>query len=84
MHRKPPLQGKLCPYWVEDGSQYDLVGAALQDDLHVSLEQAGLGEELGLCRKGLWRLCAIGLPSEHWTLESKRGVHGETLKTVPR
>lgn len=35
---KHPLLGKLlCPYRMEDGPQYDLVGAALQDDLNVSL-----------------------------------------------
>lgn len=44
----------LSPYRMKDGSQYDLIGAALQDDLNVSLQKTGLGEELGLCCEWLW------------------------------
>lgn len=70
-------------YRMEDGAQDDLVGAALQDDLNVSLEQTGLGEELGLCRKGLGRLGAVGLPPEHRTLGGGE-AGGESLKRPPR
>lgn len=58
-------------YRVEDGAQDDLVGAGLQNDLHVSLQQARLGEELGLSCKGLWRLCPISFPFKCWTLRKK-------------
>lgn len=54
---------------VEDGTQDDLVGAALQDDLHVPLEQTRLREELGLGSEGLWRLRAVRLALERRTLE---------------
>jgi hypothetical protein len=54
---------------VEDGTQDDLVGAALQDDLHVPLEQTRLREELGLGSEGLWRLRAVRLTLERRTLE---------------
>lgn len=46
-------RGVTVSYRMEDGAQYDLVGAALQDDLHVSLQKSGLCEELGLCCKRL-------------------------------
>lgn len=58
-------------YRVEDGSQYDLVGAALQDDLNIPLEQTGLGEELGLGCEGLRRLRAVSFPPEHRTLGTR-------------
>lgn len=54
---------------MEDGTQDDLVGAALQDDLHVPLEQTRLREELGLGSEGLWRLRAVRLALERRTLE---------------
>lgn len=58
-------------YRVEDGSQDGLVGAGLQRDLHVSLQQTGLGEELGLGCKWLRRLCTVGFPLERRTLRTK-------------
>lgn len=81
---RSPLLGKRRPYRVEDGSQYDLVGAALQDDLNISLEETRLGEEFGLCCEGLRRLCAVGLPPEYWTLELKRSSWSNTLKLGPK
>lgn len=56
---------------MQDGSQDDLVGAALQDDLDVPLQQPRLGEELGLGGKRLWALRAVGFPLEGGTLERK-------------
>lgn len=61
-------------YRVKDGSQYDLVGATLQDDLNISLQETGFGEEFGLCCEWLWRLCTIRLPSECGTLERRKQI----------
>lgn len=57
------------PDRVQDGSQDDLVGAALQDYLDVPLQQSRLGEELGLGSKRLWGLRAVGFPLEGRTLQ---------------
>lgn len=73
--------GVVCvcvSYRVHDGSQYDLVGTALQDDLNVSLQKTRLREELGLRRKGLRRLCSICFPFERWTLERRKHVNIQT------
>lgn len=59
------------PDRVQDGSQDDLVGAALQDDLDVPLQQPRLGEELGLGGKRLRALRAVGFPLESGALERK-------------
>lgn len=41
-------------HWMKDGAQDVLVGAALQDDLNVSLQKSGFSEEFGLCCKWFW------------------------------
>ena len=51
-------------YRMKDGAQYDLVGAALQNDLNISLQKTGFGEEFGLCSKRLWCFCTIRFPPE--------------------
>lgn len=57
------------PDRVQDGSQDDLVGAALQDNLDVPLQQPRLGEELGLGGKRLRGLRAVGFTLEGGTLQ---------------
>lgn len=59
------------PHRVQDGPQDDLVGAALQDDLDVPLQQPRLCEELGLGSKRLRGLCAVGFPLEGGTLRRR-------------
>lgn len=61
--------GGGVPDRVQDGSQDDLVGAALQDDLDVPLQQPRLGEELGLGGKWFRALRAVGFPLEGGTLQ---------------
>lgn len=41
-------------HWMKDGAQDVLVGAALQDNLNVSLQKSGFSEEFGLCCKWFW------------------------------
>ncbi len=63
----------LCFFYrVKNGSQYDLVGAALQDDLNISLQKTGFGKELGLCCERLRRLCTICFPFECRALEKRQ------------
>ena len=62
--------GSVSFYRVEDGAQNDLVGAAFQDDLNVSLQETRFGEELGLCCERLGRFCAVCFPPEHRTLQT--------------
>lgn len=64
-----------CLYRVKDGSQYDLVWAALQNDLNVSLQETGFGEEFGLCCERLWCLCTVRFPLERGTLEGRENTH---------
>lgn len=70
-------------YRVKDGSQYDLVRAAFQDDLNVSLQKTGFCEEFGLCCERLWRLCAICFPFECGTLE-KQKTHINKIILTPQ
>lgn len=46
-------------YWVQDGAQDDLVGAGFQNNLHISLKQSGLCEELCFCGESLGGLVAV-------------------------
>lgn len=59
-------------YRVHNGAQYDLVGAALQDDLNVSLQKSGFGEEFGFCCKWLCKLRTIRFPLECGTLGRRK------------
>jgi len=63
--------GWVGSHRVQDGAQDDLVGAALHDDLHVPLQQAGLCEELGLRGEGLGGLHAVRLALERGALQTK-------------
>lgn len=67
-------------YGVKDGAQDDLVGAALQDDLHVPLQKTRLGEEFGLCCERLWWLCTICFPLECRTLQEGKKKKKTTKK----
>lgn len=49
-------------YRVQDGAQDDLVGAGLQNNLHISLEQSGLCEKLCFCGEGLGGLVTVRFP----------------------
>lgn len=69
---------------MQDGSQDDLVGAALQDDLDVPLQQPRLGEELGLGGKRLRALRAIGFPLEGGTLERKDTEKKKIKKNIKK
>lgn len=69
---------------MEDGSQDDLVGAALQDDLNISLQKTGLCEEFGLGCERLRCLYAICFPLECGTLEdeiTKNNNNRTSIKT---
>lgn len=61
---------------MKDGAQDDLVGAALQDDLNIPLQQTGLCEEFGLGRELLRVLRAVGFPLERGALARKEGGGG--------
>lgn len=65
-----PLPDSVC-YRVEDGAQDDLVRAALQNDLHVPLQEPRFGEEFGFCCKRLGCFRPICFPLERRTLWAK-------------
>lgn len=79
----PGAASSVHPYRVKDGTQYDLVGAALQDDLNVSLQKTGFGEEFGLCCECLWCLCTIRFSLKRGTL-GRRKTHINTIIPMPQ
>lgn len=64
---------------MQDGAQDVLVVAALQDYLHVPLQQPGLCEELGFGSKRLRDLRSIRLPLERGALQQRGTQSGHGL-----